>query len=56
MSEAHVNRRAVRARGHFLTEQAALKCVYLAVRALDRQAEDANAGPCAGNQRSTPSR
>ena len=28
-------RRAVRARGHFPNEQAALKCVYLAVRALD---------------------
>ena len=31
---AHI-RRAVRARGHFPYEQAALKCVYLAVRALD---------------------
>lgn len=28
-------RKAVRARGHFPTEQAALKCVYLAVMALD---------------------
>jgi putative transposase len=28
-------RRAVRARGHFPTEQAALKCIYLAVMALD---------------------
>jgi hypothetical protein len=28
-------RRAVRARGHFPNEQAALKCVYLAVMALD---------------------
>ena len=28
-------RRAVRARGHFPNEQAALKCVYLAVRAFD---------------------
>lgn len=28
-------RRAVRARGHFPTEQAALKCLYLATRALD---------------------
>ena len=27
-------RRAVRARGHFPTEQAALKCLYLATRAL----------------------
>jgi putative transposase len=29
------SRRAVRARGHFPTEQAALKCLYLATRALD---------------------
>ena len=28
-------RRAVNARGHFPTEQAALKCVYLAVMSLD---------------------
>jgi len=28
-------RRAVNARGHFPTEQAALKCVYLAIRSLD---------------------
>nr|BFE56436.1 hypothetical protein GCM10020063_009620 [Dactylosporangium thailandense] len=28
-------RRTVRARGHFPNEQAALKCVYLAVMALD---------------------
>ena len=28
-------RRSVRARGHFPTEQAALKCLYLAVRSLD---------------------
>jgi len=28
-------RRAVRARGHFPTEQAALKCPYLAIRPLD---------------------
>jgi putative transposase len=28
-------RRAVRARGHFPNEQAAIKCVYLAIRALD---------------------
>jgi transposase-like protein len=28
-------RKAVRARGHFPTEQAALKCVYLAVMSLD---------------------
>jgi transposase-like protein len=28
-------RKAVKARGHFPTEQAALRCVYLAVMALD---------------------
>jgi putative transposase len=28
-------RRATRARGHFPTEQAALKCLYLTVRSLD---------------------
>jgi putative transposase len=28
-------RRAVRARGHFPTEQAALKCLYLVTRSLD---------------------
>jgi transposase-like protein len=28
-------RRATRARGHFPTEQAALKCLYLVVRSLD---------------------
>ena len=28
-------RRAVRARGHFPNEQAALKCVYLAIMSLD---------------------
>lgn len=28
-------RKAVKARGHFLTEQAAMKCVYLAVMSLD---------------------
>ena len=30
-----LNARAVRARGHFSDEQAALKCLYLAIRALD---------------------
>jgi putative transposase len=29
-------RRAVRARGHFPNEQAALKCLYLVIRSLDR--------------------
>ncbi len=30
-----VNRRSIRARGHFPDEQAALKCMYLTVRSLD---------------------
>jgi transposase-like protein len=29
-------RRAIRARGHFPTEQAAIKCLYLVTRSLDR--------------------
>jgi putative transposase len=29
------DRRAIRARGHFPTEQAALKCLYLVTRSLD---------------------
>ena len=29
-------RRAIRARGHFPTEQSALKCLYLVTRSLDR--------------------
>ncbi|WP_146069303.1 transposase, partial [Cryobacterium sp. Y11] len=32
-------RRAVRARGHFPTEQAALKCLYLVTRSLDPTGE-----------------
>jgi hypothetical protein len=48
-------RRAVRARGHFPNEQAATKCLYLALRSLDPQAADGNDGPCAGSQHSTPS-
>jgi transposase-like protein len=32
---AHRLRRAVNARGHFPTEQAALKCLYLAIMSLD---------------------
>jgi putative transposase len=43
-------RRAVRARGHFPNEAAALKCVYLAVMSRTRPAKAANAGRCAGNQ------
>ncbi|TCN32750.1 hypothetical protein EV644_12456 [Kribbella orskensis] len=38
-------------RGHFPNEQAALKCVYLAVMSLDPDRHPAaNAGRCAGNQ------
>jgi hypothetical protein len=33
-------RRAVRARGHFPTEQAALKCLYLVTRSLDPTGRD----------------
>lgn len=43
-------RRAVRARGHFPTDQAALKCLYLTLRSLDPPAGDASAGPSAGSQ------
>jgi putative transposase len=43
-------RRAVRARGHFPTEQAALKCVYLATRSLDPPAAVGHAGSPDGNQ------
>jgi putative transposase len=39
--------RAIRARGHFPTEQAAINCLYLVTRSLDPTAPD---GRCAGNQ------
>ena len=39
-------RRAVRARGHYPTEQAALKCLYLVTRSLDRSL-NAMASPAA---------
>ena len=44
-------RRAVRARGHFPNEQAALKTLYLTVRSLDPRAPARPAGACAGSQR-----
>ncbi len=44
-------RRAVNARGHFPTEQAALKCLYLAIMSLDPTGKGANAGPTAGRPR-----
>lgn len=37
-------RRAVRARGHFPSEQAALKCLYLATRSLDRRVREEHDG------------
>jgi putative transposase len=37
-------RRGTRARGHFPTEQAVLKCLYLVVRSLDPPAAGGNAG------------
>jgi putative transposase len=48
-------RRAVNARGHFPTEQAALKCLYLAIMSLDRPGRAASAGPTGGKPPSTPS-
>ena len=48
-------RRAVNARGHFPTEQAALKCLYLAIMSLDPTGRAANAGPTGGRPPSTPS-
>ncbi|MBB2908898.1 transposase-like protein [Streptosporangium becharense] len=37
-------RRAVRARGHFPDEQAALKCVYVVIMSLDPTGTGRNAG------------
>ena len=42
-------RRAVRARGHFPTEQAALKCLYLVTRSLDPTGKVGHDGPSAGS-------
>jgi transposase-like protein len=44
-------RRAVRARGHFPTEQAALKCLYMTLMGLDPPAAGGDAGPCGGRRR-----
>ena len=49
-------RRAVKARGHFPTEQAALKCLYLVTRSLDPPGRAGPSGRCAGSRRSTRSR
>lgn len=43
-------RKAVRARGHFPTDQAAPKCVYLAIMSLDRRAPARKPGPAAGSR------
>ena len=45
-------RRAVKARGHFPTEQAALKWLYLVTRGLDPKGTGHD-GPCGGSPRST---
>ena len=37
-------RRAIRARGHFPTERAALKCLYLVTRSLDPAGHDGPPG------------
>jgi putative transposase len=48
-------RRAVRVRGHFPNEQAALKCLYLTTRSLDQPAMARHDGPRGGSRPSTPS-
>ena len=48
-------RRAVRARGHFPSEQAALKCLYLVTGRWIRPGPAGPAGPCAGSPLSTHS-
>jgi transposase-like protein len=48
-------RRAVKARGPFPTEQAALKCLYLVTRSLDPTGRERPAGPCGGSRPSTHS-
>ena len=44
-------RRAVKARGHFPNEAAALKCVYMAIMSLDPTGPGNAAGRCAGSPR-----
>jgi Transposase, Mutator family len=48
-------RRSVRARGHFPTEQAAMKCLYLAVRSLDPTARGQQRWATRWKPASTPS-
>lgn len=43
-------RRALKARGQFPTEQAALKCLYLVTRSLDPKAPVRHDGQCGGSQ------
>jgi putative transposase len=43
-------RRAVKARGHFPTEQAAMKCLYLVTRSLDPKAQVRHDGQRGGSQ------
>jgi len=47
-------RRSVKARGHFPSEQAALKHLYLTIISLDLPAADGNDGRIVGRPRSTP--
>jgi transposase-like protein len=42
--------RRVKARGHFPTEQAALKCLYLVTRSLDRPGRAGHGGRSGGNR------
>jgi transposase-like protein len=48
-------RRAVRARGHFLTEAAVMKCLYLVTSSLDATGAVGHDRLCAGSQLSTHS-
>ncbi len=49
-------RGAVTVRGHFPTEQAAMKCLCFVTRSLDSRAPGSRDGPCVGRQRSTRTR
>ena len=44
------HRRAVKARGHVPSEQAALRCLHLVTRSLGRPAKAGHDGRCAGDQ------
>ena len=47
-------RRAIKARGHFPTEQAALKCLYLVTRSLDPTGKGRASGPWPRSARVEP--